>query len=155
MTTIAPPRPTELPGLPVRLTAGPATVAEARRQVRAALDLWRAPVDPDVAVLLTSDLVTSAILHGDGKNVTVAMRCSSGRLRVDVYDTARSLPMTLEPAEMETGSGLVLMSTLASDWGYFRTPAGKAVYFTLDFNEELPPGTEEGPLGITRGDGGL
>ena len=49
MTTIAPPRPTELPGLPVRLTAGPATVAEARRQVRAALDLWRAPVDPAAA----------------------------------------------------------------------------------------------------------
>jgi len=46
VTTIAPPRPTEIPGLPVRLTAGPSAAAEARRQVRAALDLWRAPVDP-------------------------------------------------------------------------------------------------------------
>jgi hypothetical protein len=50
MTTIAPSRPAELPGLPVRLTAGPAAVAEACRQVRAALDLWHAPVDPDIAV---------------------------------------------------------------------------------------------------------
>jgi hypothetical protein len=155
MNAMASPPAIELHQRRVRLARTPASAAAARSQVRAAIGEWRVPVDPDVAVLLTSDLVTSAILHGDGKNVTVAIRCSSGRLRVDVYDTARSLPVTLEPAEMETGSGLVLMSTLASDWGYFRTPAGKAVYFTLDFNEELPPGTEEGPLGITRGDGGL
>src|SRR5580693_10623270 len=70
MTTIAPPRPTEIPGLPVRLTAGPAAVADARRQVRAALDLWRAPVDADIAVLLTSDLVTNAIRRQTGGTIT-------------------------------------------------------------------------------------
>ena len=81
MTTLAPPRPAELPGLPglpglpVRLSAGPATVAEARRQVRAALDLWQAPVDPDVAVLLTSDLVTNAIRHQPGGTITLGVRC--------------------------------------------------------------------------------
>ena len=85
MTTLAPPRPAELPGLPglpglpVRLSAGPATVAEARRQVRAALDLWQAPVDPDVAVLLTSDLVTNAIRHQPGGTITLGVRCVAGR----------------------------------------------------------------------------
>ena len=82
MTTIAPPRPTEIPGLPVRLTAGPAAVAEARRQVRAALDLWRAPVDPDIAVLLASDLVTNAIRHHPGGTITLGVRCAAGGLRV-------------------------------------------------------------------------
>ena len=139
----------------VRLARVPASAADARSHVRAAIDQWKVPVDPDVAVLLTSDLVTNAILYGDGKNVTIAIRCSRGRLRVDVYDTARSLPATLEPADLETGSGLVLVSTLSSEWGCFRTPAGKAVYFTLEFKTELPPGAEEDPLGTARGDGGL
>ncbi|HWG00842.1 MAG TPA: ATP-binding protein [Trebonia sp.] len=139
----------------VRLPRTPVSAGVARGHLRAAIAEWRVPVDADVAVLLTSDLVTNAILHGDGKTVTVAIRCSRGRLRVDVYDTARSLPATLEPADMETGSGLVLLTTLASEWGCFRTPAGKAVYFTLEFAHELPPGTDEDPPGITRGVGGL
>jgi hypothetical protein len=28
----------------------------------------------------------------------------------------------------------VLVARLADDWGVFRTPAGRAVYFTLTFN---------------------
>jgi hypothetical protein len=32
----------------------------------------------------------------------------------------------------ETGRGLLLVDTLATDWGFYRTPGGKAVYFTLD-----------------------
>jgi anti-sigma regulatory factor (Ser/Thr protein kinase) len=155
MNTMASTPTIELHQRRVRLARVPASAADARSHVRAAIDQWKVPVDPDVAVLLTSDLVTNAILHGDGKNVTIAIRCSRGRLRVDVYDTARSLPATLEPADLETGSGLVLVSTLSSEWGFFRTPAGKAVYFTLEFKTELPPGTEEGLLGTARGDGGL
>jgi signal transduction histidine kinase len=123
MTTIAPPRPTELPGLPVRLTAGPATVAEARRQVRAALDLWRAPVDPDVAVLLTSDLVTNAIRHQPGGTITLGVRCVAGQLRVDVHGGA-------------VGPDLILVQTLSDSWGCYPTPAGQAVYFTLAFSRD-------------------
>jgi anti-sigma regulatory factor (Ser/Thr protein kinase) len=155
MNTMASTPAIELHQRRVRLARVPASAADARSHVRAAIDQWKVPVDPDVAVLLTSDLVTNAILHGDGKNVTIAIRCSRGRLRVDVYDTARSLPATLEPADLETGTGLVLVSTLSSEWGCFRTPAGKAVYFTLEFKTELPPGAEVDPLGTARGDGGL
>jgi hypothetical protein len=35
----------------------------------------------------------------------------------------------------------MLVATLSDEWGYYRTPAGKAVYFTL-----------ASQLGITRGD---
>jgi hypothetical protein len=35
------------------------------------------------------------------------------------------------PADAETGRGLMLVATLSAEWGFYRTPAGKAVYFTL------------------------
>ena len=70
-----------------------------------------------------------------GPSVTVALRCSRGQLRVDVYDSARSLPVPAEvPDEDGAGPELVLVTQLADDWGVFRTPAGRGVYFTLTFN---------------------
>jgi hypothetical protein len=102
-------------------------------EVRAAIRAWRVPVDPDVAVLLASDLVTHAIIRGEGTTTTVAIRYSHDRLRVDVYDTWRALPVqggTLDG--MERGAGLALLATLADEWGTFRTPAGMAVYFVLE-----------------------
>ena len=35
------------------------------------------------------------------------------------------------PVDAETGRGLMLVDSLSDEWGSFRTPAGKAVYFTL------------------------
>jgi anti-sigma regulatory factor (Ser/Thr protein kinase) len=152
MTTMAPPRPAErqerherhvLPerhvrrGCRVRLTTGAAAPAEARRRVRDAIRSWQVPVDLDAALLLTSELVTNAIRHeaGQGAQVVVlAIASSRGRLRVDVHDTSRSLPAVAEvPADAETGRGLLLVETLSEEWGFYRTPAGKAVYFTLAF----------------------
>ena len=55
--------PTELQWRRVPLTTGPAAAGEARRQVRAAIGAWDIPVDPSVAELLISELVTNAITH--------------------------------------------------------------------------------------------
>ena len=49
------------------------------------------------------------------------------------------------PADAETGRGLMLVATLSADWGVYRTPAGKAVYFTLAFQPDLPEGGGCGP----------
>jgi anti-sigma regulatory factor (Ser/Thr protein kinase) len=141
MTTMAPPRTAERHGCRVRLATGPAAPAEARRRVRDAIRSWRVPVDLDAALLLTSELVTNAIRHEAGQEagqgaqaVMLAIASSRGRLRVDVHDTSRSLPAVAEvPADAETGRGLLLVETLSDEWGFYRTPAGKAVYFTLAF----------------------
>ena len=135
MNSIAPARAAELHQRRVRLIRQPLAAAEARGHVRAALSSWQVPVDPDVAVLLTSDVVTNAILHGSGPSVTVAIRCSRGQLRVDVYDSARSMPLATEtPDEKGAGPELALVALLADDWAVFRTTAGRAVYFALTFN---------------------
>jgi anti-sigma regulatory factor (Ser/Thr protein kinase) len=140
---MTPTRTTELHQRRLRLTREPAAVAEARSLVRAVIRAWKVPVDPDIAVLLTSDLMTNAITHGEGETVTLAIRCSRGHLRIDVYDASRPLPMTVdEPAGTETGRGLVLVAALSAEWGSFCTPAGKAVYFTLAFQPDARLGND-------------
>jgi anti-sigma regulatory factor (Ser/Thr protein kinase) len=144
MNAMAPTRPTELHGCCVRLTTGPAAAVEARSQVRAAICAWDVPVDPSVAVLLTSELVTNAIRHEPGDTVTLAITCSYGRLRVDVHDRSCSLPVLMDaPADAETGRGLMLVATLSAEWGVYRTLAGKAVYFTLAFQPAILPRTAD------------
>jgi hypothetical protein len=136
---MAPTRPTELYQRRVRLTREPAAAGEARSQVRAAVRDWKVPVDLDIALVLTSDLVTNAIMNGDGATLTLAIRCSRGHLRIDVYDKSRFLPMgSDEPATARAGYGLVLVAALSTEWGSFRTPAGKAMYFTLALQPDLP-----------------
>jgi hypothetical protein len=126
--------PTELHQRRFELAREPAAAAEARRQVRAALCAWQIPVDPDIAILLTSDLVTSAIMHGDGDTVTLAIRCACGHLRIDVHDASGSLPLAADgSATAQAGPGLVLVAALSTGWGSFRTDAGQVAYFTLAF----------------------
>ena len=138
MNAMAATRPTGLHQRRVRLVREPAAAGEARSHLRAAIRGWQVPVDPDVAILLASDLVTNAITHGAGATVTLAVRCSRGQLRVDVYDASRSLPPAGGgPDDTEAGPGLALVAILADEWGVFRTPAGKAVYFALTFQAGL------------------
>jgi len=142
MNAMAPPRSPELHGCRVRLTAGPTAAAEARRQVRAAICAWGITADPSIAILLTSELVTNAIRHEAGETITLDIACCRGQLRVDVHDTSRTLPVLVDaPADAETGRGLMLVATLSDEWGFYRTPQGKAVYFALGFQGDSDVGT--------------
>ena len=148
MNVMAPTRPTELYQRRVRLTRKPAAAAEARGQVRVAIRDWKVPVDPDIAILLASDLVTNAIMHGDGETLTLAIRRSRAHLRIDVCDQSRALPLGTDgPADMDAGRLLVLVAALSTEWGSFRTPAGKAMYFTLAFPPDQPAGCDRATAG--------
>jgi hypothetical protein len=48
--------------------------------------------------------------------------------------------VSVAPGDAETGRGLMLVATLAAEWGFYRTPAGKAVYFTLLFQDDHTAG---------------
>jgi anti-sigma regulatory factor (Ser/Thr protein kinase) len=138
MDTMTRIRPTVQRPRRISLTAGPAAVAEARSQVRAAIYAWDVPVDLTVAVLLTSELVTNAVKHQAGEHVLLAITCACGQFRVDVHDTSWSLPVPVDaPPEAESGRGLMLVDNLSSSWGFYRTPVGKAVYFALAFQADL------------------
>ena len=125
-------RPTALQKRCVPLTAGPMAPGIARGQVRATIAAWDIPVDMSVAILLTSELVTNAVMHEAGETINLVITCGYGQLGVDVHDTSCELPVPVDgPPDAETGRGLVLVASLSSSWGYYRTPIGKAVYFTL------------------------
>jgi len=145
MNTMAPTRPTERHRCRIRLTARPAAAAEARSQVSELIWAWQPPVDPDVAVLLTSDLVTNALRHTAGGTITLAVRCGHGQLRVDVDGaTGTGSPQADTPADAQIGPGLILIATLSDEWGFYRTPAGQAVYFALAFQ----PSADDGGCGL-------
>jgi hypothetical protein len=85
--------------------------------------------------------VTDAITHGNGETITLGIACSRCHLRIDVNEAPPSLPtVVVEAADTESGHGLVLIAALSTEWGSFRTPAGKAVYFTLAFQPALRGG---------------
>jgi anti-sigma regulatory factor (Ser/Thr protein kinase) len=121
----------------IELVSGPTAPAEARQQVRAVIRVWGVPVDADTAELLTSELVTNAFLHDEGEWITLAIKCRHGQLRVDVHDSASGLPRQAQSPEdarddeAENGRGLMIVETLADEWGFYRDEIGKAVYFTL------------------------
>jgi len=121
-----------------RFAAEAASVSQARRFVGDVLG--RAALDDlvDVAVLLTSELVTNGVLHA---GTTIECRCLAqpGGVRVEVHDAseAAAIPRDLD-ADAGTGRGLALIESLATDWGSEPTATGKQVWFELG-EVALPP----------------
>ncbi|MGS2589996.1 ATP-binding protein [Streptomyces hebeiensis] len=111
---------------------------KARRAVQFALLAWEYDRDTAyTAALLTSELVTNAVLHAHG---TLGCRVEFG-VAADVFtlavvDTGLGVPVPRQPAEDdEGGRGLALVSELAADYGSRPVDGGKAVFFRL----KVPP----------------
>jgi anti-sigma regulatory factor (Ser/Thr protein kinase) len=110
-------------------------VCEARAFVGKAIG----PENPaaDVAVLLTSEIVTNAVVHSNsrrpGGSVTVLVTEISGGLRVEVADNGSDLstPVVKGDIYASDGHGLYLVQTLADQWGYVRDETGTTVWFWL------------------------
>jgi anti-sigma regulatory factor (Ser/Thr protein kinase) len=117
------------------IAARPEMVGASRSFVAKALG----EADPatDVAVLLASEIVTNAVLHSNsrraGGTVTItAVEMGSG-VRIDVADegSERSIPEVKGQGCVTGGHGLLLVQTLADQWGYLRDELGTRVWFWL------------------------
>ncbi len=110
------------------------------------------------ATLLTSELVTNAVLHA-ATPMCITLHTLPDRIRVDVADGNPAFPSVKEYGkDAATGRGLTLFSTLASSWGVQAVDGGKIVWFELpvDFPVE-PTSISDGSFrfdltGITRSD---
>ncbi|MGW4646748.1 ATP-binding protein [Kitasatospora sp. NPDC004289] len=107
-------------------------VGAVRRRLRAALDLWGVPELADTAELLTSELVTNALLHTERGAVLDAVLSPEHRLRIEVQDGTTRLPGRRIASETATsGRGLQLVEALADDWGVQLRGDGKVTWFEL------------------------
>ncbi|MCT4352250.1 ATP-binding protein [Streptomyces sp. Je 1-79] len=108
-------------------------VPEVRHALRRMLRTWGGPGASDVAELLTSELVTNALIHTDHGAVITATVVPDG-LRVEVRDFVAGLPEPRAPIADDgtSGRGLVLVQALADSWGVEKHGVGKVVWFELN-----------------------
>ena len=93
-------------------------------------------MDSDAATLLTSELVTNAILHTasgarDGSVTVVMVDVPDGVLIEVIDDGSADTPVVKGDLFAADGHGLYLVQQLAAQWGYLRDPAGTTVWFHL------------------------
>ena len=86
----------------------------------------------ETAVLLTSELVTNAVVYTAG-TIEVAVQRADGAVMVSVGDQSEVTPRPREPELGDTsGRGLGLVEALSEAWGVDQPPDnGKAVWFLL------------------------
>ncbi|MEU3499979.1 SpoIIE family protein phosphatase [Streptomyces hundungensis] len=127
------------------------SVAIARAFVRDTLQGWGYADVVDDAVVLTSELVTNAVVHAGTKADVLCLRADDG-VRVEVADRypEREVPLLGSPADIagpdrENGRGLLLCAALASRWGVEYTPTRKNVWFQLDLPNRAVGTRSAGP----------
>ncbi|MEU5402332.1 ATP-binding protein [Streptomyces sp. NPDC005963] len=120
-------------------------VATARRLVRHQLTGWNLDDMDEDACLITSELVTNALLHARG-TVVLTVRLVQGHgpakavVRIEVQDQgpcdaeqqSMPLPPATPSADLDTGGrGLHLVAHLAEIWGESGSPEGHVVWADL------------------------
>jgi anti-sigma regulatory factor (Ser/Thr protein kinase) len=91
------------------------------------------------AALLTSELVTNAVLHA-ATPMCLTLHILPDRIRVDVADGNPAFPALKEYGrDAATGRGLTLFNSLASDWGVQAVAGGKIVWFELPVDFPVSP----------------
>ncbi|HEX7133547.1 MAG TPA: ATP-binding protein [Iamia sp.] len=115
----------------VALAASVEAAAQARHVVRDLLRQGHRPDMVDTACLLTSELVTNAVVHA-GAAVELVVDLDRVRLAVEVIDASTDAPLPTEAAPLDTGGrGLAMVAHLADSWGVTRVVPGKSVWFSL------------------------
>jgi anti-sigma regulatory factor (Ser/Thr protein kinase) len=110
----------------------------ARDFVAATLDDWRLAEIRDLARLLTSELVTNAVMHArTDVTVTVTRDDERQRVRVTVTDGSPTQPRRRRYSPMATtGRGLAMVGEAAAAHGVDSTEEGKAIWFELPLSAD-------------------
>ena len=113
----------------------------ARQHVAAIGAAW--PDDlRDIAVLLTSELVTNALRYSNGA-ICLTVQQTTDAVRIGVQDANPATPqvITRRDATSERRRGMLLVDRLATRWGHTPSavPPGKTVWFELDHPPADPP----------------
>jgi anti-sigma regulatory factor (Ser/Thr protein kinase) len=119
----------------------PEQVSVARAFVARTLSAHRPGTDADTATLLTSEIVTNAIVHTksgvEGGTVTIVVIGIPRGVLVEIIDSGSAgSPVVKGDLYATDGHGLFLVQNLAAQWGYLREAAGTTVWFHLAAADE-------------------
>jgi anti-anti-sigma factor len=135
----------------LELVGTPAAPARARAELREALAQRLDETDRAALTLITSELVTNAVIHSGqeaGKTVGLRITTYEHRVRVEVTDGGSGFDVgALPPGPRDYGGhGLVVVEGLSSRWGTTRTGAegGFCVWFEYDFAGDTGEGADAG-----------
>jgi signal transduction histidine kinase len=113
----------------LRLAERDTSAALARQFTRTTLAGWRRPGTHDDIVLVVSELVTNALLHGHGTPV-LRLLDEADRVRVEVCDDSPLLPVS-HRVTPNSGLGLRVVEQVSAAWGASRRGRGKVVWCEL------------------------
>ncbi|MET8141772.1 ATP-binding protein [Sphaerisporangium sp. NPDC005288] len=131
-----------LSGLPLRtaewiLSARAESVRAARALVGRELRSWGTGGLVDDCTLIISELVTNAIQHG-GTAFSLRLGSDGNWVYGEVFDAGDGLPCVgSEDLDATCGRGLLIVGTLADDWGVVEAQGGgKIVWFVAGLGGE-------------------
>lgn len=117
-----------------RWSRHPRCVGQARAVLRKALETWGLASVEGAALLVLSELLTNAVVHGrvsPGREVETRFRLEAGALRIRVDDASEQWPSARSKRE-EGGRGLALVGALSISWGVSnRVGVGKSLWAVL------------------------
>ena len=121
----------ELARADIQLPGTLASGRQARNFLKERLCGWSLERVLDTAMLLTTELVTNAVIHARSA-VDIRVRVTTDRLRIEVADTGPGALMLRRVTTQDVaGRGLMLLDALSSAWGTSADERGKLVWFEL------------------------
>ena len=105
--------------------------AKARHHVRQWLLAWQLQDLMEPVELLTSELVTNAMLHA-GTSITVSVQRDGKGVRVEVGDGSAVRPVRRRTSTTATtGRGVQMLESVSDSWGSTTVRGGKLVWFRV------------------------
>lgn len=119
-----------------RFPATARTVPEARRRIASTLAQWKLDGLTEVIALLTSEIVTNAVLHAR-TDIRIGVTREPHGVRVEVTDGSPLPPSLRHHSDTATtGRGIRLLDALADAWSAEPDNGGKTVWFTVSSNRD-------------------
>jgi Histidine kinase-like ATPase domain len=116
----------------IQLPSAAPAPREAREFLRETLQTWALDGFGDVTELLAVELVSNVVRHvGQPMTLRAVRRASSIRVEVDDPSTEPPILRTPDPAVVH-GRGILLVASMAKQWGFDLREDGKTVWFEID-----------------------
>jgi anti-sigma regulatory factor (Ser/Thr protein kinase) len=109
------------------------SASQGRHFVVETLQQWRLDSLVDSAALLSTEVITNAVLHARTPVAVSLERIGDDCVQISVSDGSTFVPrLRQSTADSTNGRGLDLLDRLSASWSVITTSFGKTVQFTLD-----------------------